>query len=132
MTDDVRPEAAPLPANASVVILRPDDGTTMERPGLVIRRKASRKQTGGSWAVGTGVQNAGFENPLHTHDEPEAFYVLKGRYTFLVADGAVEAPPGTFVFIPPGAQHGFRTEKDGSALFCIWPSTVEESFFGTA
>ena len=60
-------------------------------------------------------------------DEP-----LEGRYTFLAADGDVEAPRGTFVFIPPGVHHGFRTEEDGSAYSAFWPSTVEESFFGTS
>lgn len=129
---DIRGDEAPIPADAGVLVLRPDDGATIDNHGALIRRKASRKQTGGSWAVGTGVQNAGFLNPLHTHDEPEAFYVLEGRYTFLAEDGEIDAPRGTFVFIPPGAQHGFRTEEDGSALFCIWPSTVEDMFFGNS
>lgn len=130
MTDDAQREDAAISGNASVLILGPEDGTTIDFRGALIRRKASRKQSGGSWAVGTGRQNAGFDNPLHTHDEPEAFYVLQGRYTFLTAEGSADAAPGTFVFIPPGAQHGFRTEEDGSVLFCVWPSTVEKSFFG--
>lgn len=129
MTADAQLEDAAPSGNASVIILGPEDGTAIDFRGALIRRKASRKQSGGSWAVGTGHQGAGFDNPLHTHDEPEAFYILQGRYTFLTAEGSAEALPGTFVFIPPGAQHGFRTEEDGSALFCIWPSTVEKSFF---
>lgn len=119
MKPDAKLEDPAVSGSAGVLILRPEDGTTINFRGALIRRKVSRKQSGGSWAVGTGQQDAGFDNPLHTHDEPEAFYVQRGRYTFLTAEGSVEAPPGTLVFIPPGAQHGFRTEEDGSTLFCI-------------
>jgi quercetin dioxygenase-like cupin family protein len=40
--------------------------------------------------------------------------------------------PGTFVFIPPGAVHGFKTGPEGGRLLCLWPSTVEAAFFGVA
>jgi quercetin dioxygenase-like cupin family protein len=113
-----------------VVILGPEDGTAIDYRGARIVRKASRAQTAGDWAVGTGVQDAGFDNPLHTHEEAEAFFVVRGRYTFYSASGEVPATTGTFVFIPPGAPHGFRTEEDDSQLFCIWPATVERAFFG--
>ena len=77
-----------------------------------ITRLAARTETGGRWALGEGWQDPGFDNPPHTHDEAEAFYVLEGSYTFYTdADPAEGIGPGTFVFIPPGAVHGFRTTK---------------------
>ena len=94
-----------------------------------IMRKASRTETGGHWAIGEAWQDPGFDNPTHTHDEAEAFYVLEGTFTFYT-DPAEGIGPGTFVFIPPGAVHGFRTGPQGGRLLCIWPSTVEASFFG--
>ena len=114
---------------SSVRIVLPGGGEEIDYRGARIRRKASRAETGGAWAIGTGAQDAGFDNPRHIHDEPEAFYVLRGRYAFYTADAEVEAEPGTFVFIPPGAVHGFRTLADESELMCVWPSTVEQSFF---
>jgi mannose-6-phosphate isomerase-like protein (cupin superfamily) len=121
---------------APKVILRgPEDGDSMVLPmgGLNahITRKAARTETGGHWAFGEAWQDPNFDNPPHTHDEVEAFYVLSGSYTFYTdADPAEDVGPGSFVLIPPGAVHGFRTAPDGGRLLCFWPSTVEEALFG--
>ena len=49
----------------------------------------------------------------HVHEEEDdAFYVLEGELTFLLADGDVPAPAGTFVLVPPGAQHTFANRGD--------------------
>jgi hypothetical protein len=61
-----------------------------------ITRKAARTETDGHWAVGEVWQDPGFDNPPHTHDEAEAFYVLEGSYTFYTdADPVEEVGPGT-------------------------------------
>ena len=117
-----------------VVLRGPAEGDTIVLPmgghQAHITRKASRTETGGHWALGEAWQDPGFDNPPHTHDEAEAFYVLEGSYTFYTdADPAEGVGPGTFVFIPPGAVHGFRTGPEGGRLLCIWPSTVEAAFF---
>ena len=69
-----------------VVLRGPNDGDAINLPmdGLQARiiRKASRSETSGHWALGEAWQDAGFENPPHSHDEAEAFYVLEGEYTF--------------------------------------------------
>jgi quercetin dioxygenase-like cupin family protein len=109
-----------------VVLRGPGDGDsmvlTMGPHRAHITRKAARTETGGHWAVGEAWQDPGFDNPPHTHDEAEAFYVLD-------ADPVEEVGPGTFVLIPPGAVHGFRTGPQGGKLICFWPSTVEAAFF---
>ena len=39
----------------------------------------------------------------HVHaDEDDAFYILDGKLTFLLDEGDVAAPEGTFVLVPPG------------------------------
>jgi mannose-6-phosphate isomerase-like protein (cupin superfamily) len=113
-----------------VTLIPADGGDEIDFRGAIIRRKAARTDTDGAWAIGTGRQNAGFDNPRHTHDETEAFYVVRGKYSFYTEEGEVEAGPGAFVLIPPGAIHGFRTEEDGSELICVWPTDVERNFFG--
>jgi quercetin dioxygenase-like cupin family protein len=117
-----------------VVLRAPGDGDSIVLPmgphRAHITRKAARAETDGHWAVGEAWQDPGFDNPPHTHDEAEAFYVLEGSYTFYTdADPVEEVGPGTFVFIPPGAVHGFRTGPQGGKLICFWPSTVEAAFF---
>ena len=113
-----------------VRIVPPNGGEEINFRGASIRRKASRADSEGAWAIGTGRQDAGFDNPRHTHDEPEAFFILRGRYAFYTDDGETEAGAGSFVMIPSGTIHGFRTLQDDSELICVWPSTVEHSFFG--
>jgi quercetin dioxygenase-like cupin family protein len=65
-----------------VVLRGPAEGETiilpMGRQRARITRKASRTETGGHWAIGEAWQDPGFDNPPHTHDEAEAFYVLEG------------------------------------------------------
>jgi mannose-6-phosphate isomerase-like protein (cupin superfamily) len=47
----------------------------------------------------------------HTHaDEDDAFYIVEGEMTFAFGEQRVPAPPGTFVLVPPGIEHGFRNE----------------------
>lgn len=54
---------------------------------------------------------AGREVEAHVHrEEDDAFYILEGEMTFVLEDEAVPAPPGTFVLVPPGVEHGFRND----------------------
>jgi mannose-6-phosphate isomerase-like protein (cupin superfamily) len=57
---------------------------------------------------------AGRELEAHVHAaEDDAFYILDGELTFTFGDRDVAAPPGTFVLVPPGVEHGFRNAGDG-------------------
>ena len=38
-------------------------------------------------------------------------YILEGEMTFIFGDESVPAPPGTFVLVPPGVEHGFRNDQ---------------------
>jgi mannose-6-phosphate isomerase-like protein (cupin superfamily) len=46
------------------------------------------------------------------HEEDDAFYIVEGEMTFILGEEAVAAPPGTFVLVPPGVEHGFRNDGD--------------------
>jgi mannose-6-phosphate isomerase-like protein (cupin superfamily) len=49
----------------------------------------------------------------HVHDEEDdAFLIMEGELTFVFGDEEAAAPPGTFVLVPPGVEHGFRNEGD--------------------
>jgi mannose-6-phosphate isomerase-like protein (cupin superfamily) len=55
----------------------------------------------------------GRELEAHTHEaEDDAFYILEGEMTFVFGDEEAAAPPGTFVLVPPGVEHGFRNDGD--------------------
>jgi mannose-6-phosphate isomerase-like protein (cupin superfamily) len=55
----------------------------------------------------------GRELEAHVHDdEDDSFYILEGELTFLLGEEELKAPPGTFVLVPPGVEHGFRNDGD--------------------
>ena len=46
--------------------------------------------------------------PPHLHRmTDEAFYVLEGSFGFRVGGRTLEAPVGTFIFVPKGLEHAF-------------------------
>ena len=56
---------------------------------------------------------AGRELETHVHvGEDDAFYIIEGEMTFTVGDEEIAAPPGTFVLVPPGLEHGFRNDGE--------------------
>jgi mannose-6-phosphate isomerase-like protein (cupin superfamily) len=56
----------------------------------------------------------GRELEAHVHDdEDDAFFILEGELTFVFGGETVPAPPGTFVLVPPGVEHGFRNDGSG-------------------
>jgi mannose-6-phosphate isomerase-like protein (cupin superfamily) len=49
----------------------------------------------------------------HVHaGEDDAFYIIEGEMTFTFGDESAAAPPGTFVLVPPGVEHGFRNDGE--------------------
>ena len=78
--------------------------------GFVVAVKADEHQTGGVVSVLETEEPPGFGPPLHVHhDCAEAFYVLDGEYVMYLGDREVVCGPGSFVFVPRGVPHGFRT-----------------------
>jgi len=69
----------------------------------------------------------------HVHqDEDDVFYVLDGELTFLLADGDVPAPAGTFVLVPPGVPHTFanRTATPVRVLNIHAPAGFDRRLMG--
>jgi mannose-6-phosphate isomerase-like protein (cupin superfamily) len=47
----------------------------------------------------------------HVHAaEDDAFFIVEGELIFTFGDRDVPAPPGTFVLVPPGVEHGFQND----------------------
>jgi quercetin dioxygenase-like cupin family protein len=71
--------------------------------------KATSEQTGGSIGFLEATGPPGYGPPRHIHhSHDELFYVLEGEFLFLVGQRQVNAPPGTFVFIPRGTVHAAK------------------------
>jgi quercetin dioxygenase-like cupin family protein len=112
------------------IILGPGEGYAI--PGTdVMTLKATSEETGGSIGFLEATSPPGYGPPRHIHrSHDELFYVLEGEFLFLVGERRVNAPPGTFVFIPRGTVHavkGIGTEPC-KVLIAYVPGGLEHSF----
>ena len=100
-------------AGARVVVLGPGDGRPIPGREEVVL-KATGADTGGAVAFleATTAPGAGPDPHVH-HDNDELFYVLEGRMRFWVGERTVEAPAGTFLFVPRGTVHAARNVGAG-------------------
>ncbi len=73
------------------------------------------KVRGPEYSVFENVTRAGYAGPPpHRHlRQDEAFYVLEGRFRFLVDGRPIDASAGAVVNVPKGALHTFCTEGTG-------------------
>jgi mannose-6-phosphate isomerase-like protein (cupin superfamily) len=78
--------------------------------GFTVTVKADDRQSGGVMSVLETTEPPGLSPPVHVHhDCAEAFYVLEGEYLMYVEGHEVLCGPGSFLFVPQGARHTFRT-----------------------
>ena len=103
--------------------------------GNLIRFHAFPSETSGHCAIieTTTVPGAGAP-PNHHAGEDESFYVLEGRYEFMLNGETFEAAPGDFIKIPDGALHAFTCISDtpGRMLQVNAPGMPHEIFFTEA
>ena len=114
--------------------LPPGEGTSVENPtGGFTTFKAVSDQTGGGLTAIEGVSAPEEGPPLHVHREQDEFiYTLDGTFRVRLGDDLIEAPPGTFVFIPRNTPHTWQNVGDEPARFVatLMPASVEfEEFF---
>lgn len=55
----------------------------------------------------------GFGPPPHSHSWSETFYVISGSVTFIMNGEELSCGPGSIVYVPSGAVHGFQSGPDG-------------------
>jgi quercetin dioxygenase-like cupin family protein len=61
-----------------------------------------------------------FETPYHLHyDEDEAFYVLEGELTVIRDGEKILAGAGSYVSLPRGVPHGFRSSCNQNSRVLI-------------
>lgn len=123
MTTSPGMETGSRPAYA----LGPAEGRTIDLgEGFAVAVKADARQTGGVVSVLETEEPPGFGPPPHVHhDCAEAFYVLEGEYVMFLDDREVLCPAGSFIFIPQGVRHGFRTgDRPSRKLNFYFPASM--------
>jgi quercetin dioxygenase-like cupin family protein len=118
---------SPRIPSREVIALEPGDGEPIWFLDNFLTIKTSAKD-GSPYGLMEAVLPAGSTTPYHRHHaDDEAFYVLDGEITFFVegANGDVRrlrARRGSYVHVPRGIAHGFRTD---SAIRMLVLSGVE-------
>jgi quercetin dioxygenase-like cupin family protein len=109
-----------------------DGGTTIRGPvGGPTIIKAGTTETGGTFAFLENHVPARQGPPFHVHArEDEMWYVLDGHFRFRAEDELLDAPTGSFVFVPRGTRHCFQNigEEMARILVMFTPSGMERFF----
>ena len=122
-----RSERAPAP---SVIALGPGEGHVISGRD-VLTLKATAGETGGSIGFLEAITQPGVGPPRHIHrSNDELFYVLEGHFQFLAGERLIDAPPGTFVFVPRGTVHAAKNvgAEPGRVLAAFIPGGQERAF----
>jgi len=112
-----------VPPGAGTVIRGPVGGPTIIKAGTA--------QTGGTFALLENHVPPRQGPPLHVHArEDEMWWVLDGHFRFRADLELLDAPAGTFVFVPRGTNHCFQNIGDemGRILVMFTPSGMERFF----
>ncbi|WP_416064375.1 cupin domain-containing protein [Rhizobium sp. ZK1] len=103
--------------------------------GVLWRFIARNHDTGGTFSLieATTAPGAGAPPNKHPADD-ESFYVLEGKYEFLIQGEKRVATPGTFVKVPRGTVHAFTNidDKPSRMLIINTPGFVHDAFFSQA
>ncbi|MDQ6433127.1 cupin domain-containing protein [Mesorhizobium sp. LHD-90] len=113
------------------LVLAPGEGRAYAMPAMRVVFKADGAETGERYSISEWwVEPHGDGPGAHSHEaNDEIFYVIEGTASVLVGDRWIEAPRGSFFFIPAGTTHDFanRTEKPMGLFNVFVPGGFEEN-----
>lgn len=102
-----------VPTSGPIAVL-PGHSPVISMLGQPLEVKLTGAQTANVYAVTEAEVAPGWAGPpphIH-HREDEAVYVIEGTLVFRIGREEVAAPAGTFVHIPRGIPHTFRSDTD--------------------
>lgn len=120
-----------MPQQTEPFVVPAGDGPFIELGDHRANIKVSAQNAGGAFILlDTEVDPGGNVLPhVHTRED-ETFYILEGRFAFLVGDRAITAGPGDTVFAPRNLAHTWRCigPELGRVLVLISPGENFEAF----
>jgi mannose-6-phosphate isomerase-like protein (cupin superfamily) len=92
--------------------------------------KAGGAETGHAFAQIESFDLRGTATPLHVHhNEDEAFYVVEGEVTVLMAGERIDLGPGDYLFAPRDVPHTtIVTSESAQYITTISPAGLEDLF----
>jgi mannose-6-phosphate isomerase-like protein (cupin superfamily) len=119
-------------ASSGTIHVGSGEGRAVRMPGLqVLTRKVGSEQTGGAYSLFEVAVGPGGCELLHIqHREDECFYVLEGKFEFLIEGARIEVGTGSLIYVPKGNLHAVKSAGNttGRLLVSQTPGGGYQSF----
>lgn len=117
--------------DGGAVVLRPEEAPMINQAPVHRRVLATRDVTGGAFSlIETAETEPGDGPPLHIHrDAAESFYVIDGEYLMHIDGRDFRCPAGSFIYVPIGMAHTFRSVAAGSRKLNLYTPSAMEGYF---
>jgi mannose-6-phosphate isomerase-like protein (cupin superfamily) len=112
-------------------VIGPDEARVIDVGGFAVTVHADAETTGRAFSlIETTETDPGGGPPLHIHrDCAESFYVLSGAYSMHLDGRDFECQPGSFIYVPRGTVHTFRTLVTGSRKLNLYTPAGMVGYF---
>lgn len=103
---------------------------TFDFHGTTMTIKSLTSETGGIYTILYAVHPSNVRPALHLHPRGnECFYIVKGRYNFVLGNQMIDAMPGNLIVVPKNTPHKFTVGNGGGEVLIISPPDLENYFF---
>ena len=112
------------------IFFEPGEGLTVSARGSSMQFKAVSDTTDGAFSLMERELPVSNRRPQpHTHQGPEAFYVLEGSIEFIVGSQGRIGGPGFWALVPGGVAHTFGNAGESPARLLIIHAPAAEAYF---
>jgi mannose-6-phosphate isomerase-like protein (cupin superfamily) len=113
------------------IVVLPGQARRIEVGGFDVDVLATDETTAGAYSlIETAEAQLGIGPPLHVHrDAAESFYVLEGEYVMHLDGREFRCPAGSFVYVPVGLPHTFRSSAAPSRKLNLYTPSAMVGYF---
>jgi mannose-6-phosphate isomerase-like protein (cupin superfamily) len=112
------------------IVLTPGEARTIDVGGFTVIVHADRTETGSAFSLIETAEGAPGGPPLHVHrDAAESFYVIEGEYLMHLDGRDFRCPAGSFIYVPSGMPHTFRSVAAGSRKLNLYAPAAMVGYF---
>ena len=113
------------------IIRGPGASRRIDLGGFEVLVLADATDTDGAFSlIETAETEVGAGPPLHVHrDAIESFVVLAGRYVMVIEDEETECAAGSFILVPRGVRHTFRSASPDSRKLNLYTPAAMVGYF---
>jgi mannose-6-phosphate isomerase-like protein (cupin superfamily) len=113
----------------AAMIVRRNDGETLNVLGMPLRFLCDAHETGGCWSLMEEDIPIDHGPPPHRHDWDEAYYVISGVLDFQIDGEPVRMEAGEFAYLPRNTVHAFKGGSETPARVLIFAAPAHSSAF---